>query len=408
MTTRCIFRHILLLLLLVAVHGQSATSVLEHGADPTGKNDSTAAFRSALLNNTTTVHVPYGNYRITGAINLTQQTLQGAVAASWSSDVQPAPHITFDMSAKTAFAHLHSGASIHGLSISYDWKGSQPSAVPPCLHIAADVGRATSGARITDMRISGAWDAVSSLGTGNAGRFYIANIFINDCHHYGMALGEAYDLSVLDNVEVWAPTSVSFFESGVGLLLYGIDGLRASNLGIFRAATAIQVVDQVPGQRKHPMWVTFSNVITDYCKQAMVINGSNTVSLTSGSFQSHENSLRVSGDGTTRIGASRFKSNGDVAVIIEGNGTFTMAGSGITRNFPPVKDVPALRIGGDVRQMTLITGCDISCSDPTAVQVDPGASESVQMQANFVRTNATSATAWASPGFDTHHKGVPK
>jgi len=25
----------------------------------------------------------------------------------------------------------------------------------------------------------------------NAGRFYIANVFINDCHHYGMALGEA-------------------------------------------------------------------------------------------------------------------------------------------------------------------------------------------------------------------------
>jgi len=118
----------------VYVHGAEASvaSVVDYGADPTGKNDSTAAFRSALLN-ATTVNVPYGTYSITGSINLTQQTLQGAYAASWTSDVQPAPNIMFDVSARTAFAHLHSGAAIHGLSVSYDWKGADPSEVStPC------------------------------------------------------------------------------------------------------------------------------------------------------------------------------------------------------------------------------------------------------------------------------------
>ena len=79
--------------------------------------------------------------------------------------------------------------------------------------------------------------------------------------------------------------------------------MRASNIAVFRASIGVMVTDQVEGLPKHSAWVTFSNVLTDYCVQGMVINGSNTVSLSSGSFQSHEKSLYVEGaGGTIRVG----------------------------------------------------------------------------------------------------------
>lgn len=48
---------------------------------------------------------------------------------------------------------------------------------------------------------------LAATGTDNAGRFSIANVFIIDCHHYGVAMAAAFDFSTIDNVEVWAPTS---------------------------------------------------------------------------------------------------------------------------------------------------------------------------------------------------------
>ena len=160
--------------------------------------------------------------------------------------------------------------------------------------------------------------------------------------------------------------------------------MRASNIAVFRASIGVMVTDQVQGMPKHSAWVTFSNVLTDYCVQGMVINGSNTVSLASGSFQSHEKSLYVEGaGGTIRIAASRFKSNGNHAVHINATSVVTIAGSGIKRVFPSIKNVPSLKIenlsgsehcnaadtsaSGCQSQTILINGCDMESSDDTVV-----------------------------------------
>ena len=160
--------------------------------------------------------------------------------------------------------------------------------------------------------------------------------------------------------------------------------MRASNIAVFRASVGVMVTDQVAGMPKRAAWVTFSNVLTDFCVQGMVINGSNTVSLSSGSFQSHEKSLYVEGSGgTVRVAASRFKSNGNRAVHINASSMVTIAGSGIKRVFPSIKGVPSLSIegvrsseqctssdtsvGGCQSQTIVITGCDMESSDDTVV-----------------------------------------
>ena len=156
--------------------------------------------------------------------------------------------------------------------------------------------------------------------------------------------------------------------------------MRASNIAVFRASVGVMVTDQVESMPKHSAWVTFSNVLTDYCVQGMVINGSNTVSLSSGSFQSHEKSLYVEGaGGTIRVAASRFKSNGDHAVHINASSVVTIVGSGIKRVFPSIKSVPSLKIeslsesahcnaeNGCQSQTILISGCDMESSDDTVV-----------------------------------------
>ena len=221
---------------------------------------------------------------------------------------------------------LGGGGAVHGLHVDYDWDGHDVQAVPPCIHM-----KEGDGPRVSDMRISGAWDAVSSLDNPNAGRYYLANLFIVDCHHYGVAMvpfglfisvicnrewrtlplcsffgcilirngrnmalqGASFDFSTMDGIEVWAPTSLPMFHNGTGILIMGVDGLRASNLAVFRAAIGVSLQSQLPGMKPHGVWGAFANVNTDFCVQGMVINGSNTVQLSSGDFQSHETSLNI-------------------------------------------------------------------------------------------------------------------
>ena len=69
------------------------------------------------------------------------------------------------------------------------------------------------------MRISSAWDGVSSLGNANCGRYYVANLFIVDAHHNALAMGASFDFSTIDQVEVWNPNSLWAFNNGTGVLI---------------------------------------------------------------------------------------------------------------------------------------------------------------------------------------------
>jgi hypothetical protein len=282
---------------------------------------------------------------------------------------------------------------VHGLHVDYDWDGHDVQAVPPCIHM-----KEGDGPRVSDMRISGAWDAVSSLDNPNTARYYLANLFIVDCHHYGVAMGASFDFSTMDGVEVWAPTSLPMFHNGTGILIMGVDGLRASNLAVFRAAIGVSLQSQLPGMKPHGVWGAFANVNTDFCVQGMVINGSNTVQLSSGDFQSHETSLNIQGSGgTVRIAGSRFKSNGDAAVKINGSNVVTIDGNGFSRVFPSLPGPPALWIGKNETQTVLVTGCDMESSDQVAIEcagekITPDennnivcAGKSAMLSSNFIR-----------------------
>merc|ERR1712196_143168 len=131
-------------------------------------------------------------------------TLQGLSHGAWGSDqngndgtgkktnVVALPTIVFfpfgdtsdrNKGAGISFVNLGGGGTVHGLNVEYEWGDKQPQSVPPCIRI---VGH--SGPRVTDMRIKNAWDAVSSIGCQNAGRYYIANLFIVNAYNYGVAM----------------------------------------------------------------------------------------------------------------------------------------------------------------------------------------------------------------------------
>eukprot|EP00820_Chromera_velia_P024554 Cvel_33124.t2-p1 / transcript=Cvel_33124.t2 / gene=Cvel_33124 / organism=Chromera_velia_CCMP2878 / gene_product=hypothetical protein / transcript_product=hypothetical protein / location=Cvel_scaffold5300:4534-5277(+) / protein_length=248 / sequence_SO=supercontig / SO=protein_coding / is_pseudo=false len=221
-------------------------------------------------------------------------------------------------------------------------------------------------------------------------------------------MGASLDYSTMDNIEVWAPNSELFFANGTGILISGVDGLRASNVAVFRAAVGIEVVSEISGKPEHPSWVSFSNILTDFCSRGLVISGSsNTVQLSAGSFQNHQTSLDIFGIGhSVRVSGSRFKSNGDVAVRIQGPNAVTMSGSGIERVFSAVKGVPAVSIGTDEGQTVMISGCDMKASAAVAVDcagtpmnsnVQPVecAGGSVIMGPNHMRVNIS------APGMET-------
>jgi len=252
------------------------------------------------------------------------------------------------------------------------------------------------------MRIEGAWDGISSLGTKNAGRYYLANIFIVDSHNYGVAMSEAMDFSIMDNIEVWITGRVTrghVKNSGTGILIHGVDGLRASNLAVFQASKAVVVTSQPEGYPHHKAWVSFSNLHIDKSSQGLVVEGDNPtglgnmVTLASAQFQCNGQSLVVQGSGSTvRVSAARFKSNGQAAVDILGSNTVTIVGSGFHRVFPEKPEVPALKIGGTRSQKVLVTGCDMEVSDDKAIMCDgiesssstTCAGASVMLHANFI------------------------
>ena len=214
-------------------------SVVDHGADPTGKADATAAFRAALaaaqegVGPAVPVVVPSGSYMISGTLNVTMQTLMGPAPSAWVSDGSPQPLITFRPFGENpqhgaAFVAVGAGGSVHGLHVQYDWQDNAIRAIPPCVDL-----RVGDGPRVTDMRISSAWDAVSSLGNSNCGRYYVANLFIVDAHHYGLAMGASFDFSTIDQVEVWNPNSLFAFHNGTGVLInVRCDQLHAASLSL--------------------------------------------------------------------------------------------------------------------------------------------------------------------------------
>ena len=202
---------------------------------------------------------------------------------------------------------------------------------------------------------------------------------------------------------MWAPTSASAFANGTGLLLNGIDGLQASNIGVFRYSKGVHTVATLPGLPYHPVWGSFTNVITDYCIEGFVTTGFHDITLATASLHSHETSLHVTGDPADgpdtgnsggahlRVSAADIKSNGAPAVVVDSAGetVLTIGSSTISRVFPPVTGVYALQVKGNATQAVTVTGCDIASSAPETVYVEGSAKPFTLITNNNVRGNVT-------------------
>lgn len=391
--------------------------VTDFGADATGTTDSTDAFalalaaaRGAVQSGSSSgpgVWVPPGEYKVSGTINVTAGlAVRGAQTGPFNADDNLMPQISFHpfgsgsgTAAVGPCFELGAGSTLSGVFINYAWpSGSQPSEVPPAVHITGGTPR------VSEVKMQGPWIGVSSIGTANAGRFMISDVFIVDAHAQCIAMGAAFDFSWLTNVECWAPTSVSAFQNGTGILLNGIDGLMASNVGVFRYSKALHFVSTLPGLPPHNVWASLTNVITDFCVNGLVTTGYHDITVTSSSFHSHETSVLITGDPTAgpdtgngggahiRITGCDISSNGAPAMVVESAGetVVTVSGSSVNRIFPAVDDY-ALTVSGNNTQVVTITGCDIGSNSAKVVNVDGSAKEHVLIAQNNLRPNATAA-----------------
>src|SRR5579859_7507973 len=100
------------------------------GAVGDGKTDDTAAFKCAIAESTAwkvPVYVPWGTYRITDTLTLTDQLMTGQFGGSYTSDSATLPTIKATNPSRSAI-RLESGGAVSGLN--FDYPQDESSATP--------------------------------------------------------------------------------------------------------------------------------------------------------------------------------------------------------------------------------------------------------------------------------------
>lgn len=385
MSSRTILALLAVLLLAAPVAfaaGDVAVSVKETGAIGDGKADDTAAFEAAIARSRETGHpvsVPPGHYRLTRSLTLKAQSLRGSETAAWVADDVSMP--TLIPEAKDGpCLRLEGGASVHGLHFKYGWAGKEPSPRPAAILLAG------VGCRVTEVKVHNAWDAIMADGKSNVGRVHIERCFIVDAHNVGVRVTGTWDSSWISKVEVWAPSSKTFPESGVAFQFGKNDVLMASDCFAFRAQTGFQLVDEIPGcEIKGGTWGSMSNCTTDLCSFGVVVEGVHTISIASGTHWTHFGAVQVKGKGgQVRVSGAELSANGAPALAIEGGEVVAVSGCQIRRNAASHR-APALRITGG--ENVAITGCVVT-SSVEALDIKEGL-PNVILTGNVVRDNVT-------------------
>lgn len=339
----------------VIIDSTGAISVKSFGAVGDGVKDDSASFQRALdaaREQGRPLQVPPGTYRIARGINITQQTMIGAVAGVWVADAMSMPKLVLETMDEPAIT-LGAGGGIHGFHIEYNWQGEKPSPRGPAILLTG------VGPRITDLKIHNVWDGILADGINNVGRTFINSVFMVDVHNVGIRMMGTWDVSWISRVEIWSPSSENFPARGVGVLIGKNDMLLMDNVFVFRADIAYKFVESVPDTKiVGGMWGSLSNCTADFSGTAIQVEGEHTISFSGGTYWTHHHGIIVDGkQAQVRMSGLELKSNSSPTVDIKDCRMFVMSGCQIRRDMDRFT-APAVRISGG--EAVVISGNGIS------------------------------------------------
>ena len=349
------------------MENQKVLSILDFGAAADGLADDTGALEQAAKEAEKSglpLSIPRGSYRLTRPVVLRHITVVGHVSGAWCADAEVLPQLLVDHADGPAI--VLESAGIAGVQI------RQTAPLPESGGYPAIVTGKT-GARISNMKISGCWDGIvcdDDLDNreGNPARLNIENVFMCNIHHVGVYVGGLLDVGCIRNVEVWSPGSKTFPQDGVGFHFRKNDGVHISDCFAFNAAIGF-LFEEMYGKKDFNGgtlgWMTNCNV--DYSGRGIVIRGKDRdeagtchyyptqLSVNGGSFWCHYTGLMVeSGKCRISVSSAEFRSNGAPAVDIAGGETVLLNSCFLTRVFEH-EDCPAMRVSGGTR--TVLNGC---------------------------------------------------
>jgi len=349
-------------------------NVKDFGAAGDGVTDDTTAFQSAIAQSTLEkkpVFVPFGTYKITQTLNLTNQSMIGEMSAAWGSDDVNMPVIKPTNPANSGI-RLNKGGAISGLAFDYDQNeaSSTPTQYAPTILLAG------VGTRISNVKITHAWIAIDCVDSPNAntGRTAIENVFISKVAKVGIDLDYGWDVTTLHNVEVWTPSTIYngyFLNNGTGIILRHNDMLRVSNTFVFGAQVGMLFEDN---ENNVGTWGVLTNSSVDYCLTGIKFVGMNKLTIAGGSFWAHFKAFDVDTAYTElNISACDIRSNGDAAFYIGDCKHITISSCVITRDMQNYTN-PAIHIAGGWN--VVITGNYIKANG-TGVIIGSGARRAI-------------------------------
>ncbi|WP_206739496.1 right-handed parallel beta-helix repeat-containing protein [Streptomyces sp. L2] len=338
---------------------KKVADVRDCGAVGDGTTDDTGAFKCAIAQATAwkvPVYVPWGRYRITDTLTLTQQLMVGHLGGTYTSDYATLPTIVATDPSHSAI-RLKDGGAVAGLN--FDYPQDESSATPT--QYATTILLDGVGTRVSNVRIAHAWKGIESVGQ-NTGRAVIQDVFISSVAKLGMRLDTGYDTTTISNVEVWTPPGVykgAFLNSGVGIELDHLDAYHMSGGLVFGAQTGVLLQGSAGGLA----WGTIDGLTTDYCVTGVKVADNAHLTLTNTTHRSHVHALEIDGTtSTVNVSGGQFRSNAAAAVYVHGGYIVTVSSSEI--NAPN----PALEIDGGAK--VNISGNDIS-GVTAAAKIDP-------------------------------------
>lgn len=304
-------------------------NVKDYGATGNGTTDDTTAFQAAITASNTSkkpVYVPAGRYRITQTLVLTNRSMVGDISGSWTSDSETLSTILPTNSANSAI-RLSDGGAVQGLNFEY----VHPNPNVPT-QFAATIQLDGVGTKVQDVRIHKPWIGIDTkTGTDNTGRALIQNVFISNVAKLGIRLDEGYDVTTLDNVEVWTPSGVlgnSFGNSGTGIILHYNDALRMNNVFVYGAQTGILFDDSSGGT-----WGNMSNVSTDFCAVGIKVAGTHHLTYAGGTSWAHNYGMWIDGEyADIAISGAEFRANSGAALRVSNAWAVTVGSSSLQRD----------------------------------------------------------------------------
>lgn len=355
-----------------------AVNVRALGAKGDGKTDDTAAFLAAIVqaqNEDGVVLVPKGQYKISRPLELNEISLIGSGFRAWPADVDVLPSIRPIHRDNPAII-LGKGGAIRGIDITYKWE-KEPENGPPAVLIKG------VGAVVRDVRIRFAWDGISTDGEHNVGRLNIENVLIVSIRNIGVYVAGSWDVPRLNNVEVWNTRNLRYgYLPGVGFMLGKNDLIRMTDCFVHGMNYGFLFEEEFNENKiKGGTWGVMNGCSTDFCTIGLLVHGRHTLSISGGSFWSHDECLLVDGEkARIRMNGSELKSNGAPVVRVKSCDNIVINGCNL---FRPMKrnDYPAMILNGG---KVVIGSNHIEAHGPGVI-VEPGV-RSVAITGNVIET----------------------